>query len=80
MADGFIAPFKVYIGEVASGTGAAAISGLPFTPDWCIWSTDDEANDNTKSWAASGTTAGLLTLTGRSTTTATTISYLAADL
>ena len=78
MTNGFLQPFKVWIGEVASATGAGVVTGLPFTPDFVIFQQKDEANDNTLSWTYSSTTG--LTLTGRSTTTATSISFLAAKV
>lgn len=66
---------QVHIGLVASGTGAGAVTGLGFTPDWVLFEVG--ANANALSWTATSTT---LTLTGRSTTTAATISYIAGNL
>jgi hypothetical protein len=68
---------NIAIANVASGTGAGAITGLGFTPDWVLWATADNTDDNAKTWTATSTT---LTLTGRSTTTATTIQYIAGLL
>ncbi len=65
-------------GVVASGTGAGVITGLGFTPDWVLFEVGPTAN--ALSWVASGTTVGTLTLTGRSTTTAATISYIAGNV
>jgi hypothetical protein len=59
------------IAVAASGTGAAAITGLGYTPDWVLFGVS--ATPNALSWTATSTT---LTLTGRSTTTAETITYI----
>lgn len=66
---------QVAVGVVASGTGAGAVTGLGFTPDWVLFEVG--ANANAISWSATSTT---LTLTGRSTTTAATISYICGNL
>ncbi len=62
-------------GVVASGTGAGAVTGLGFTPDWVLFEVG--ATPNALSWTATSTT---LTLTGRSTTTAATISWMAGNI
>jgi hypothetical protein len=72
--DGF-ANGQVAAGNAASGTGDAAITGLGFTPDWVV-ATMAGVNALT-GWSATSTT---LTITGRSTTTACVISYIAGNL
>lgn len=62
-------------GVVASGTGAGVVTGLGFTPDWVLFEVG--ATPNALSWSATSTT---LTLTGRSTTTAATISWMAGNI
>ena len=62
-------------GSVASATGAGVITTLSFTPDWVLFEVG--VNPNGLSWTATSTT---LTLTGRSTTTAATISYICGNL
>lgn len=63
------------IGLVASGTGAGVITGLGFTPDWVLFEVGP--TPNALSFTATSTT---LTLTGRSTTTAATISYICGNI
>ncbi len=62
-------------GIVASGTGAGVVTGLGFTPDWVLFEVG--ATPNALSFTATSTT---LTLTGRSTTTASTISYICGNI
>jgi len=64
-------------GLVPSGTGAGVVTGLGFTPNWVLFGVTDEVNNNVLSWSATSTT---LTITGRSATTAQTISYIAGNL
>lgn len=71
MASGPLVPFKLFYGEVASGTGDATITDLPFTPDFVVATPSNAAGEI--GWSASGST---LTL-NRSNTTATGISYIA---
>jgi hypothetical protein len=66
---------QVHLGNTASGTGSAAITGLGFTPDFVV-ATMAGVNALT-GWSATSTT---LTITGRSTTTACVISYIAGNL
>lgn len=73
--DGFV-DGSVAVGVVASGTGAGTVTGLGFTPDFVIV-TPAGAPGNGLYWSATSTT---LTITGRSTTTAGTISYIAGNL
>jgi hypothetical protein len=72
--DGFV-DGSVAIGNTSSDTGSAAVTGLGFTPDWVI-ATMAGVNALT-GWSATSTT---LTITGRSTTTACVISYIAGNL
>jgi hypothetical protein len=72
--DGF-ADGSVAIGNVASDTGDGIVTGLGFTPDFVI-ATMAGVNALT-GWSATSTT---LTITGRSTTTACVISYIAGNL
>ena len=62
-------------GLVASGTGAGVVTGLGYTPDWVLFEVG--ATPNALSWTATSTS---LTLTGRSTTTAATISYICGNI
>ena len=77
VAFGAFAEGDASIGLVASGTGAGVVTGLGFTPDWVIFGVTDEVDNNTLSWTATSTT---LTITGRSTTTAQTISYICGNI
>lgn len=74
---GPIMPFKVWIGETASGTGVASVQ-LPFDADVCIFNVG--ANANALTFAVSGTTSGLLKMTGRSATTAAVVTFIAAKV
>ena len=75
MASSPLVGYKLFYGSVASGTGAGTVTDLPFTPDWVLFEVG--ATPNALSWTATSTT---LTLTGRSTTTAATISYIAGNV
>lgn len=67
---------QIAAGGIASGTGAGTATGLGFTPDWVVFSISGAAT-NSAYWTATSTT---LTITGRSTTTAGVISYIAGNL
>lgn len=75
--DGFV-DGSVAVGVIASGTGAGTVTTatLGFTPDWVLFSVENAEGAATH-WATTSTT---LTLTGRSTTTAGTIAYIAGNL
>ena len=62
-------------GSVASGTGDGVVTTLGFTPDFVLFEVG--ATPNALSWTATSTS---LTMVGRSTTTAATISYIAGNL
>lgn len=66
---------NVVIGNTTSDTGDATVTGLGFTPDFVL-ATMAGVNALT-GWSATSTT---LTITGRSTTTACVISYIAGNL
>jgi len=71
---GPIQPHRIIVGVTESGTGVATVQ-LPFTPTFVICS--PQSNADALSWAVSSTTSGLLKITGRSSTTADVVSFLA---
>lgn len=65
-------------GTIASDTGAGTVTTatLGFTPDFVVFSVENDSAAE-QYWSTTSTT---LTITGRSTTTAGTISYIAGNL
>lgn len=74
MASHPLVPWKLFYGEIASGTGDATVTDLPFVPDFVL--AQNSGDNGETGWSASGSTLTLL----RSNTTAQGISYIAGKV